>query len=85
MQDHVDHIASLLYEGILSPSDWRAGLDAIRNCMQGGLFYHFAVDKTSYRATRTSRYPPTRSETTNYTTPATTSACPSSWAWLLEK
>ncbi len=47
MQDHVDHIASLLYEGILSPSDWRAGLDAIRNCMQGGLFYHFAVDKSS--------------------------------------
>lgn len=47
MQDQADHIVRLLYEGILSPPDWCAGLDAIRSRMQGGLFYHFAVDKVS--------------------------------------
>ncbi len=47
--DHLTaRIASHLYEGVMDPAQWYAGLEAIRLANDGALFYHFAVDARSF-------------------------------------
>lgn len=41
-------ISAHLYEGVIDPAQWYAGLEAIRQANEGALFYNFAVDATSF-------------------------------------
>ena len=48
LDDITARIASHIYEGVMDPAQWYAGLEAIRTANEGALFYHFAVDARSF-------------------------------------
>lgn len=48
LDDITAHITSHIYEGVVDPARWSAGLEAIRIANEGALFYHFAVDSRSF-------------------------------------
>ncbi|MPM48499.1 hypothetical protein SDC9_95224 [bioreactor metagenome] len=39
-----DRIAGLLYDGVLSPLDWHAGIDAMRGALNAGFFNFFTLN-----------------------------------------
>ncbi|MFD1711957.1 helix-turn-helix transcriptional regulator [Ottowia sp. GY511] len=41
------HVAGLLYDGILSPGDWYAALDALRGELGASVFHFFTLDHAS--------------------------------------
>ncbi|RZJ58417.1 MAG: helix-turn-helix transcriptional regulator [Acidovorax sp.] len=48
LDDITERITSHIYEGVMDPAQWYAGLEAIRTANEGALFYHFAVDSRTF-------------------------------------
>ncbi len=44
MQEQTQHVAGLLYDGILTPGDWHAGLDTMCNALGATVFHYFTLD-----------------------------------------
>ena len=47
MQKQTQHVAGLLYDGVLTPGDWYAGLDKMCSALGATVFHYFTLDHRS--------------------------------------